>query len=201
MESQVVDAGSTRKDALLLVVAAALFVGGLFAFYYFDPQLATVVRLLILLAAFGAAGAIGYQTAMGRDVWSAVSGARTELRKVIWPNRKQMVSYTSVVLAFLVFMVTLIGLVEMMGNMEDTAAIGQGMATALIGTLYGAIAANVLFGPLASKMKNNTTLEVQYREMVIEGLRAISRGESARNIQDSMVCVLPPVQQTKFQAA
>lgn len=96
---------------------------------------------------------------------------------------------------------TLIGLVEMMGNMEDTAAIGQGMATALIGTLYGAIAANVLFGPLAQKMKNNTTLEVQYREMVIEGLRAISRGESARNIQDSMVCVLPPVQQLKFQAA
>ena len=96
---------------------------------------------------------------------------------------------------------TLIGLVEMMGNMEDTAAIGQGMATALIGTLYGAIAANVLFGPLASKMKNNTTIEVQYREMVIEGLRAISRGESARNIQDSMVCVLPPVQQAKFQAA
>ena len=36
-----------------------------------------------------------------------------ELRKVIWPNRKQMVSYTSVVLAFLVFMVTLIGLVDL----------------------------------------------------------------------------------------
>jgi preprotein translocase subunit SecE len=36
-----------------------------------------------------------------------------ELRKVIWPNRKQMVSYTSVVLAFLVFMVTFIGLVDL----------------------------------------------------------------------------------------
>ena len=36
-----------------------------------------------------------------------------ELRKVIWPNRKQMSSYTSVVLAFLVFMVTLIGLVDL----------------------------------------------------------------------------------------
>jgi preprotein translocase subunit SecE len=36
-----------------------------------------------------------------------------ELRKVIWPNRKQMVSYTSVVLAFLVFMVALIGLVDL----------------------------------------------------------------------------------------
>jgi preprotein translocase subunit SecE len=36
-----------------------------------------------------------------------------ELRKVIWPNRKQMITYTSVVLAFLVFMVTLIGLVDL----------------------------------------------------------------------------------------
>ena len=36
-----------------------------------------------------------------------------ELRKVIWPNRKQMGSYTSVVLAFLVFMVTFIGLVDL----------------------------------------------------------------------------------------
>ena len=36
-----------------------------------------------------------------------------ELRKVIWPNRNQMVSYTSVVLAFLIFMVTLIGLVDL----------------------------------------------------------------------------------------
>ena len=36
-----------------------------------------------------------------------------ELRKVIWPNRKQMGTYTSVVLAFLVFMVTLIGLVDL----------------------------------------------------------------------------------------
>ena len=36
-----------------------------------------------------------------------------ELRKVIWPNRKQMVSYTTVVLVFLVFMVVLIGLVDL----------------------------------------------------------------------------------------
>jgi len=36
-----------------------------------------------------------------------------ELRKVIWPNRKQMATYTTVVLVFLAFMVTLIGLVDL----------------------------------------------------------------------------------------
>ena len=46
-------------------------------------------------------------------VYNYLKQVVAELRKVIWPNRKQMGSYTSVVLAFLVFMVTLIGLVDL----------------------------------------------------------------------------------------
>lgn len=107
MESQVVDAGSARKDSLLLVVAAALFAGGLFAFYYFDPQLATVVRLLILLATTGAAIAIAYQTATGRDVWDAVTGARTELRKVIWPTKQESIQTTIMIAVVVVIMALL----------------------------------------------------------------------------------------------
>ena len=46
-------------------------------------------------------------------VWNYLKQVVAELRKVIWPNRKQMVSYTGVVLAFLVFMTALIGLVDL----------------------------------------------------------------------------------------
>jgi preprotein translocase subunit SecE len=46
-------------------------------------------------------------------VYTYLTQVVAELRKVIWPNRKQMITYTSVVLAFLVFMVTLIGLVDL----------------------------------------------------------------------------------------
>jgi preprotein translocase subunit SecE len=46
-------------------------------------------------------------------VWTFLTQVVAELRKVIWPNRKQMVNYTAVVLAFLAFMVTLIGLVDL----------------------------------------------------------------------------------------
>ena len=46
-------------------------------------------------------------------VYNYLKQVVAELRKVIWPNRKQMGSYTSVVLAFLVFMVTFIGLVDL----------------------------------------------------------------------------------------
>jgi preprotein translocase subunit SecE len=46
-------------------------------------------------------------------VWNFLKQVVAELRKVIWPNRKQMVSYTTVVLVFLVFMVALIGGVDL----------------------------------------------------------------------------------------
>ncbi|MFM9034924.1 MAG: preprotein translocase subunit SecE [Mycobacterium sp.] len=46
-------------------------------------------------------------------VWTYLRQVAAELRKVIWPNRKQMVSYTTVVLLFLVFMVALISLVDL----------------------------------------------------------------------------------------
>ena len=46
-------------------------------------------------------------------VWTYLKQVVAEMRKVIWPNRKQMVSYTAVVLAFLVFMVALIGAVDL----------------------------------------------------------------------------------------
>jgi preprotein translocase subunit SecE len=46
-------------------------------------------------------------------VWTFLTQVVAELRKVIWPNRKQMVNYTAVVLVFLAFMVTLIGLVDL----------------------------------------------------------------------------------------
>lgn len=96
---------------------------------------------------------------------------------------------------------TLIGLVQMLGNMEDPKAIGPAMAVALLTTLYGAFFANVIFGPILSKMEGYTDDEVVYRELVIEGLRNISRGESGRNVQDQMVAALPPKMQEKLLAA
>jgi len=107
MESQTAESGSSSKDTLLLLVAAALFAGGLFSFYYFDPQLATVLRLLILLAAFGLAAAAAYRTQLGQGVWSAIAGARTELRKVIWPTRQESVQ-TTLMIAVVVLIMALL---------------------------------------------------------------------------------------------
>lgn len=96
---------------------------------------------------------------------------------------------------------TLIGLVEMMGNMSDPSLVGKGMATALVGTMYGAIAANVMFGPMATKLKNNTAREVAYCEVAIEALRGIARSETPRNITDKLIARLPPKERAAVQAA
>jgi len=96
---------------------------------------------------------------------------------------------------------TLIGLVLMLGNMSDPKSIGPAMAVALLTTLYGALIANVLFGPILAKLEGYSADEVTYREMVLEGLRAIARGDSPRSVQDQMVTVLPPKEQARLMAA
>ncbi len=96
---------------------------------------------------------------------------------------------------------TLIGLVLMLGNMADPKAIGPAMAVALLTTLYGAFIANIVFAPMVLKLEGYTAYEVVYREMVVEGLRNIARGESPRNIQDIMLSSLPPKLQAEMADA
>lgn len=107
MESQALEAGSPRKDQALLALAAILFAGGLFAFYYFEAELPTVVRVLLLLAALGASSAVAYRTATGQAVWGAIAGARTELRKVVWPTRQESVQ-TTLMIAVVVLIMSLL---------------------------------------------------------------------------------------------
>lgn len=96
---------------------------------------------------------------------------------------------------------TLIGLVLMLGNMSDPKSIGPAMAVALLTTLYGALIANVLFGPILAKLEGYTSDEVLYRRIVMEGLRAICRGENPRTVREQMATVLPPDEQARMMAA
>jgi chemotaxis protein MotA len=81
---------------------------------------------------------------------------------------------------------TLIGLVQMLGTLEDPSQIGAGMATALITTFYGALSANLIFIPLAGKLGIRSKNETMLREMVVEGLLGIVRGESPTAVRERM---------------
>ena len=96
---------------------------------------------------------------------------------------------------------TLIGLVAMLGNMADPKAIGPAMAVALLTTLYGAMIANCIFMPIVTKLEGYSAHELLYREMVVMGLKYISRGESPRNITDQLVALMPPKIQAKLEEA
>lgn len=87
---------------------------------------------------------------------------------------------------------TLVGLVNMLNNMEDASAIGPAMAVALLTTLYGSLIANWLCVPIASKMKVNNDLEVIVKEVMVEGLLSIQAGENPRVIEEKLKSFLSP---------
>ena len=89
---------------------------------------------------------------------------------------------------------TLIGLVNMLKDLDDPDTIGPSMAVALITTFYGSFLANVLFLPLAQKLKIRSKSEVLVKELMIEGLLSIQAGENPRIIEEKLKTFIPPEQ-------
>lgn len=73
---------------------------------------------------------------------------------------------------------TLIGLIQMLGSLQDAATIGPAMSLALVATLYGSVAANLFFFPIAGKLRVTAQEREQTKEVTIEGLLSIARQES-----------------------
>lgn len=87
---------------------------------------------------------------------------------------------------------TLIGLVNMLKNLDDASSIGPNMAVALLTTLYGSIMANWLATPISNKLKLNNSTEVILKEVMIEGLLSIQAGENPRVIEEKLKSFLSP---------
>jgi chemotaxis protein MotA len=75
------------------------------------------------------------------------------------------------------------GLIHVMQNLSDPSRLGSGIATAFVATIYGVGLANLFLLPMANKLKAYVIQESHYRELVIEGLVAISEGENPRQIE------------------
>lgn len=87
---------------------------------------------------------------------------------------------------------TLIGLVNMLYNMDDMDSIGPNMGVALITTLYGSLLANWLCTPVAFKLKQNSEIEITMKEVMVEGLLSIQAGENPRVIEEKLKSFLAP---------
>lgn len=95
---------------------------------------------------------------------------------------------------------TLIGLVQMLQTLSDPSAIGPAMAVALLTTLYGAILANMILGPVANKLELRSGEEGANMEVVISGIESIVKGENARVVQEKLEGFLAPAQRSAADA-
>ena len=81
---------------------------------------------------------------------------------------------------------TLIGLVQMLANLDDPSTIGPKMAVAMITTFYGAVLANLLFIPMSEKLKLRSGEEIQNMTIIFEGVISIREGEHPRLMEDKL---------------
>ncbi|MGI6208371.1 MAG: flagellar motor protein [Anaerolineae bacterium] len=87
---------------------------------------------------------------------------------------------------------TVMGLVSVLGSLEEPDGLGHKIAVAFIATLYGVAFANLVYLPLANKLKSLTAAEVQAREMMIEGVLAVQAGENPRVVREKLETFLAP---------
>ncbi len=93
---------------------------------------------------------------------------------------------------------TLVGLVQMLSNLNDPSTIGPAMAVALLTTFYGAVLANMFFSPLASKLERNSAEEVLSSRIYIAGATSIGRQENPRRLEMVLNTLLPPDERVQF---
>lgn len=96
---------------------------------------------------------------------------------------------------------TLVGLVQMLANLNDPSALGPGMSKAIITSFYGSVMANFIFGPLASKLEIKSAGEAGRREMMLEGVLALQAGVNPRIIEDKLKAYLPPKERASLADA
>lgn len=86
---------------------------------------------------------------------------------------------------------TLVGLVQMLSNMDDPNSIGPAMAVALLTTLYGALIANLFAFPIADKLQHRNLSDRLTSSLIIEGVIGIKQGQNPRLMEDILEGYLP----------
>ena len=87
---------------------------------------------------------------------------------------------------------TLVGLIQMLGNMSDPKSIGPAMAVALLTTMYGAIVANCFCIPISQKLTNQSEAESANCELILEGILFIQKGGNPRILTDLLISFVAP---------
>lgn len=112
MATSKADTGSTGLDTVKLMLAVLALAVGIVGFYYFS-DLSNLYRVLGLLASVAVSVAFFATTTRGRTLFSFMKGARTEVRKMVWPTRQEALQTTLIVMVLVFIVGIFLWLVDM----------------------------------------------------------------------------------------
>ena len=104
MNAQAETSQSGVLDTIKLLIAAAALVGGLYAYYYYEPTIAQAIRVLMVLGGTAAGIGIAMTSTQGQRLWTFVQGSRVEIRKVVWPTKQETTQTAIAVFVFTLVM-------------------------------------------------------------------------------------------------
>ena len=104
MNAQAETSQSGVLDIIKLLIAAGALVGGLYAYYYYEPTVAQAIRVLMVLGGTVAGIGIAMTSMQGQRLWHFIQGSRVEIRKVIWPTRQETTQTAIAVFVFTLVM-------------------------------------------------------------------------------------------------
>ncbi len=104
MATQTETSESGALDIVKLTLAAIALVGGLYAYYYYENDIAQAVRVLMVLAGTIVGIGIAMTSTQGRRLWHFIQGSRVEIRKVVWPTRQETTQTAIAVFVFTLIM-------------------------------------------------------------------------------------------------
>ena len=91
-------------DIIKLLIAASALVGGLYAYYYYEADIAQAIRVLMVLGGTAAGIGIAMTSAQGNRLWHFIQGSRVEIRKVVWPTKQETTQTAIAVFVFTLIM-------------------------------------------------------------------------------------------------
>jgi chemotaxis protein MotA len=96
---------------------------------------------------------------------------------------------------------TVFGLVHVLQNLDQPETLGPSISAAFIATLLGVASANVVFLPVANRLKQLSAEELHFRSMTLEGILAIQAGDNPRMVKEKLITYVPPSERPAEDAA
>ena len=95
---------------------------------------------------------------------------------------------------------TVMGLVHVLQNLSAPATLGPSISSAFIATLFGVASANVIYLPVANRLKALSAEEVELRTLTLEGILSVQAGDNPRVVADKLTSFVPPAERAAADA-